>query len=172
MHAALLIVLLLFPVLCAGQYEWKPWKIGVGNDEDSSYSNSIKLAPFTNHVPYYAIPGIPAAPPPPVYFAPPPPPVYVAPSPPPPPYSWSDSSTSNARRVSNAYAGSPIEQWVATKLGDEMNGMRDDLLSRKDAGEGFIERHIGAWTTLDNWKWDPAAQQRQQEEDRKKPPLY
>lgn len=31
--------------------------------------------------------------------------------------------------------------------------MRDDLIERKNNGEGFLERHWNAWTTLDNWDW-------------------
>lgn len=33
--------------------------------------------------------------------------------------------------------------------------MRDDLIRRKNNGEGAIERHLKAWTTGKNWEVDP-----------------
>ena len=40
------------------------------------------------------------------------------------------------------------------RLGDEVPNMRDDLAQRKKNGQGFIRRHLGAWTTGKNWKVD------------------
>ncbi len=64
------------------------------------------------------------------------------------------SSQSNGDLVGREYKNDPIQRWVARGLGDEIPRMRDDLIRRKNNGEGTIKRHLNAWTTLDNWKVD------------------
>lgn len=43
---------------------------------------------------------------------------------------------------------------MAKSFGDEIPNMRDDLISRKNDGQGFWGRHWDAWTTGNNWKVD------------------
>ena len=64
------------------------------------------------------------------------------------------ASTKKNRRIAEEnYKDSVFEKIVATHLGDELPKMRDDLIRRKNNGEGFVERHIKAWSTGDNWHW-------------------
>lgn len=65
------------------------------------------------------------------------------------------SSRRNKDIADRNYPDSPIQRKVATSLGDEIPNMRDDLIKRKNNGEGAVERHLKAWTTFDNWKVDP-----------------
>ena len=64
------------------------------------------------------------------------------------------SSLSNKITAAQAYPNSPVEQFVARTFGDELHTMRDDLIQRKSNGEGFVDRHLHAWSEGDNWKWD------------------
>ena len=64
------------------------------------------------------------------------------------------SSQSNKDIADKNYPDSPLQRRVATSLGDEIPNMRDDLVRRKNEGEGVVGRHIGAWTTGKNWKVD------------------
>ena len=66
------------------------------------------------------------------------------------------SSKGNADIANKNYENDPIQRRVATAFGDEIPNMRDDLIRRKNNGEGFLERHGKAWTDTDNWKvdWD------------------
>jgi len=43
--------------------------------------------------------------------------------------------------------------------------MRDELIQRKNAGEGAVERHVNAWKSKDNWKWHGEEQDRQMKKD-------
>ena len=63
------------------------------------------------------------------------------------------SSVKNRQIAEENYPDSCLERMVATHLGDELPKMRDDLIRRKNNGEGFMERHWNAWSTLDNWDW-------------------
>lgn len=45
-----------------------------------------------------------------------------------------------------------MERYVAKSFGDEIPFMRDDLIRRKNNGEGFWARHWNAWKTGNNWK--------------------
>ena len=65
------------------------------------------------------------------------------------------SSRRNKDIANRNYPDSPIQRKVATAFGDEIPNMRDDLIKRKNNGEGPVERHLKAWTTGDNWKIDP-----------------
>lgn len=65
------------------------------------------------------------------------------------------SSDQNRQIAVDNYAKSPAERYVATAFGDEIPNMRDDLIRRKDNGEGFFERHFNAWRNLTNWEVDP-----------------
>lgn len=64
------------------------------------------------------------------------------------------SSKENADIADKNYKDSPIQRSVAKSLGDEIPKMRDDLIRRKNNGEGPIERHLKAWTTRENWEVD------------------
>lgn len=62
------------------------------------------------------------------------------------------SSSPENRDIANQnYPDSPVERFVATHLGDEFPNMRDDLIKRKNNGEGFVERHKNAWKNRRNW---------------------
>lgn len=62
------------------------------------------------------------------------------------------SSQINKQIGEKNYPGSEVE---APAVGDELPNMRDDLIDRKNKGEGFVERHIIAWTNPKNWERDP-----------------
>lgn len=69
--------------------------------------------------------------------------------------SWPfSSSLENAQKAAKNYPDSPVQRYVATSFGDEIPNMRDDLINRKNSGEGFFERHFKAWTTGSNWEVD------------------
>ena len=53
------------------------------------------------------------------------------------------------------YPLSPLENFVAGNIGGNLPNMRNDLLRRKDSGQGFLDRHVHAWSTPSNWKWQP-----------------
>ncbi|PAA68007.1 hypothetical protein BOX15_Mlig018362g1 [Macrostomum lignano] len=65
-----------------------------------------------------------------------------------------DSSKENRKIAETNYGNSPVERWVATHLGDELPNMRNDLIRRKNAGEGFVERHAKAYVDSNNWSVD------------------
>lgn len=65
------------------------------------------------------------------------------------------SSQTNKDIADKNYPNSPVQKYVATALGDELPKMRDDLINRKNKGEGVISRHIKAWTNKKNWQRDP-----------------
>jgi len=69
-------------------------------------------------------------------------------------YGLFDSTRGNADIAKKNYPDSPAEQWVARSFGDELPKLRDDLIKRKNEGEGFVERHYKAWKNLKNWKVD------------------
>ncbi len=66
-----------------------------------------------------------------------------------------DSSKTNAGIANRNYQNDPIQRWVATNFGDEFPKMRDDLIERKNQGEGAVERHFNAWMNPSNWEVDP-----------------
>ena len=76
-----------------------------------------------------------------------------------------DSSRGNKLQSEQNYPDDLIQRTVARVLGDELPQMRDDLIQRKNNGEGAVERHLNAWTTKDNWKWDSKEQERRKVED-------
>ena len=61
------------------------------------------------------------------------------------------SSLENARIAHKYYHDSPLEQAVAHLVGDRIPQMRDELITRKLAGQGFLYRHLRAWTKPTNW---------------------
>lgn len=65
------------------------------------------------------------------------------------------SSQTNYEIVKDEYQNSPVEKYVATAFGDEIPAMRNELIKRKHSGEGFLERHVHAWSKSMNWKVDP-----------------
>ncbi len=79
-----------------------------------------------------------------------------------------DSSPSNRERAKQEYKDSPAERVVATVFGDELPKMRDDLIKRKNEGQGFVKRHVEAWKNDDNWTVDKENQDRQIKADRDK----
>lgn len=79
-----------------------------------------------------------------------------------------DSSATNRLIAKQAYPDSPIERHVAKAFGDEMPKMRDDLIDRKNKGEGFVVRHYHAWTNKDNLQFDTKAQDKTREEEARK----
>ena len=74
------------------------------------------------------------------------------------------SSRQNHDIIAGPYADDPVQRWVAHNWGDEIPRMRDDLIRRKEEGEGMVQRHLNAWTTLDNWKVD-SDNDRKEDED-------
>lgn len=62
------------------------------------------------------------------------------------------SSQTNRDIADREYGNSPMERYVAKSFGDEIPFMRDDLIRRKNNGEGFWSRHWNAWKTGNNWK--------------------
>lgn len=76
-----------------------------------------------------------------------------------------DSSRGNKLQAEQNYPNDPVQRTVARVLGDELPRMRDDLIQRKNNGEGAVERHIKAWTTMKNWEWDSEEQERREVED-------
>ena len=63
-------------------------------------------------------------------------------------YSKFDESVAN-----NNYQDSLIENLVAKHFGNNLPDMRNELIFRKNNGEGFIERHYNAWTEPSNWNY-------------------
>lgn len=61
-------------------------------------------------------------------------------------------SSPQNRWMSNGYYNNAPERFVSTHFGERFPHMQQDLLQRRDAGQGFIKRHIGAWTTPSNWQ--------------------
>ena len=66
--------------------------------------------------------------------------------------SYAASSKRNRKIAEQNYPDSLFERFVATHLGDEFPRMRDDLIRRKNNGEGIVQRHVVAWTTISNWE--------------------
>jgi len=65
------------------------------------------------------------------------------------------STKDNAEIAKQNYPDSPVEQWTARNFGDELPNLRNDLIERKNQGEGFIQRHYNAWKNENNWVVDP-----------------
>ncbi len=65
------------------------------------------------------------------------------------------SSRTNKDIADKNYPDDPVQGKVATWSGDEIPKMRDDLIDRKNKGEGPIERHVKAWSSPKNWEVDP-----------------
>ena len=68
-------------------------------------------------------------------------------------YGGAVNTEENRKIAEDNYPDSLFERIVATHFGDELRRMRDDLIERKNKGEGIIQRHFNAWTTLSNWEW-------------------
>jgi hypothetical protein len=73
-------------------------------------------------------------------------------------FTFLESSQENEKLARERYPNSPVERYVATVLGDEMQHMTNDLAQQKASGTGFVERHVNAWTNPDNYQFDTAAQ--------------
>ena len=59
-----------------------------------------------------------------------------------------------SRNIANRnYPNSPVERFVATRFGDNLPRMRNELINRKNNGEGFTRRHYNAWKNPANWRW-------------------
>ena len=59
-----------------------------------------------------------------------------------------------SRDIANRfYPNSPVERFVATRFGDNLPRMRNELINRMNNGEGFIRRHFNAWRNQANWRW-------------------
>jgi hypothetical protein len=69
------------------------------------------------------------------------------------------SSRENEELAMQRYPDDPVQRWVATKFGDEMQRMTNDLARRKESGTGAFERHLDAWLELDNWEFDTSVQE-------------
>jgi hypothetical protein len=51
------------------------------------------------------------------------------------------------------YPSSPAERFVATRFGDTLPRMRNELINRRNNGESFTRRHFNAWRNRGNWRW-------------------
>lgn len=70
-------------------------------------------------------------------------------------YVWPFQSSDNNRELVEREYHCPILRYFSIALGDELPFMRDDLIRRKNNGEGFWLSHLRAWLTFRNWKYDP-----------------
>ena len=61
---------------------------------------------------------------------------------------------SNSEICDAGYPYSPVENFVCNKFGENLPNMRDELLERKENGEGFVRRHINAYRNPENWDYD------------------
>lgn len=68
-------------------------------------------------------------------------------------------SAKNANLAAANYRNSPIEYFVAYNWGDQIPVMRDELIRRKQVGQGFLQRHFQAWKQPANWRVPPESQQ-------------
>ena len=57
----------------------------------------------------------------------------------------------NKRLADEHYHDSPLEHWVAMQIGELFPRVRDDLIARKQGGEGIVYRHLAAWAALSHW---------------------
>lgn len=72
----------------------------------------------------------------------------------PSPWYRSEPSAETKKKANENYRNDPLQHWVCSHFGDDSPKIRDDLIKRKDNGEGFVERHWNAWSNSENYEKD------------------